>query len=210
VRNPWLDVPEGDYIRHMESPAVGQRSVLSRLFAEVLQLERPQALLLPGCSDGNGLEHIDPFVTTRVTCVDLNPAYLERLRVRFPNPVYTLELCCADVLALELEPASFDVVHAGLLFEYLAWPVLLPRLAGALRSHGTLSLVLQLPSLTAPAVTPTAFASLRRLGAIFQFVDPEDLIKRAAACGFTVQNRRTEPLPGGKAFEVLRFSRKAV
>jgi trans-aconitate methyltransferase len=194
----------------MESPAVGQRPVLRRLLGDAIMVQHPQSLLVLGCSDGDGLEHVDPLVTTQVTCVDINPAYLERLRSRFPHPAYALTLQCADVAELALEPASFDLVHAALLFEYVAWPIVLPRLVSALRPHGTLSIVLQLPSLTEPAVTPTPFASLRQLEGIFQFVDPNDLLRRAATLGLAVQSRRTEALPAGKAFEVLHFSLVAV
>jgi trans-aconitate methyltransferase len=194
----------------MESPAVGQRPVLRRLLGDAIKVHRPQALLLLGCSDGDGLEQVDPLITTQVTCVDINPAYLELLRSRFPHPAYARTLQCADVAELLLEPASFDLVHAALLFEYLPWPIVMPRLASALRPHGALSIVLQLPSLTDPAVTPTPFTSLRQLETIFQFVDPNDVLRRAASLGLALHSRRTVPLPAGKAFEVLHLSRVAV
>jgi SAM-dependent methyltransferase len=209
LRNPWLDIPEADYLGHMSSPMVNQRPVLSRLLGDALELIRPRAALVLGCSTGNGLEHVNPDVTSRVTVVDINPAYLRRLGERFPNPGYELDVRCADLADIVLEPEAFDLVHAGLVLEYVEWRPVLPRVAKALRPRGVLSVVLQLPSVSSPAVTPTAFTSVRSLESVFHFVDPGALVEAASGAGLTPSDRRTEPLAAGKAFEVLLFVRDA-
>ncbi len=210
MNNPWLDIPEADYVGHMSSPTVNQRPVLGRLLGDALDVVRPQTLLVLGCSTGNGLEHVNPAVTSRVTVVDLNPAYLRRLRERFPNPGFALDVRCADLADVVLEREAFDLVHAGLVLEYVEWPGLLPRMAATLKSGGVLSVVLQLPSPSSPAVTPTTFTSLRSLESLFRFVEPTAFVEAARGEGLTLGNRRTEPLAAGKAFEVLRFVRAAV
>jgi SAM-dependent methyltransferase len=210
MNNPWLDIPEADYVGHMSSPAVAQRPVLSRLLGETLQSVRPHALLVLGCSTGNGLEHVDPAVTSRVVVVDVNPEYLCRLRERFPNPMFTLDVRCGDLTDMELELEAYDMVHAALLFEYLEWSVLLPRVAVCLRPGGVLNVVLQVPSTSSPAVTPTPYTSLRKLESVFRFVEPTALVEAARRERLTLSSRRTEPLPAGKAFEVLRFVNDAV
>lgn len=91
MNNPWLEISEADYVGHMSSPAVGQRPVLSRLLGETLQAVRPNTLLVLGCSNGNGLEHVNPAITSRVVVVDVNPEYLRGLRERFPNPRFALD-----------------------------------------------------------------------------------------------------------------------
>ena len=145
MRNPWLDIPEADYLGHMSSPTVGQRPVLGRLLGEVLETVLPSVVLVLGGSTGNGLEHVNSTVTSRVVVVDVNPKYLIRLRERFPNPAFELDLWCGDVIEIGLGRQVFDLVHAGLIFEYVEWPVLLPRIAAALRPGGVLSVVLQGP-----------------------------------------------------------------
>jgi len=87
---------------------------------------------------------------------------------------------------------------------------LLPRWAETLRPRGTFSVVLQRPSESSPAVTPTEFASLRSLESLFQFVEPDALVKQAYDAGLELEYRRTEPLRSAKAFEVLRFVKGAV
>jgi SAM-dependent methyltransferase len=210
MSNPWLEIPEADYVGHMSSPAVGQRPALSRLLGKTLQSVRPHALLVLGCSTGNGLEHVNPAVTSRVVVVDVNPTYLRRLRERFPNPSFDLDVRSGDVIDIELEREAYDLVHAGLIFEYVEWPVLLPRVAGALRTGGVLSVILQAPSASSPAVTPTTFTSLRKLESLFRFVEPTALVDAARDQGLNLKARHTEGLPAGKSFEVFRFAKDAV
>jgi SAM-dependent methyltransferase len=209
MRNPWLDIPEVDYVGHMSNPAVGQRRVLSRLLGETLRTVRARAVLVLGGSTGNGLEHVDPAVTSRVLVVDVNPNYLVRLRERFPSPKFELDVRCGDVIEIELDRAAYDLVHAGLLFEYINWPALLPRVATALRPGGVLSVILQVPSASSPAVTPTTFTSLRKLESLFHFVEPLVLVDAARGTGLNLHARHSEPLPSGKSFEVLRFVKGA-
>jgi hypothetical protein len=80
----------------------------------------------------------------------------------------------------------------------------------ALRRGGVLSVILQAPSASSPAVTPTAFTSLRTLASLFRFVEPTALVDEARGAGLNLSARHTEVLPSGKSFEVLRFRKDAV
>lgn len=207
MTNPWLRIPETDYVGHMSHPSVNQRPVLGRLMREALETVRPRAVLVLGCSSGNGLEYVDGAVTERVAVVDINSLYLDRLAERFARPGFALDIRCADVNDTVLEKDAFSLVHAALVFEYVTWRPLIGRIASALTSGGVLSVVLQRPSASSPAVTVTGFTSLHALESLFRFVDPDALIEAAQAEGLALALRVTEPLPSGKAFEVLRFIR---
>ena len=50
---------------------------------------------------------------------------------------------------------------------------------------------------------------LQSLESLFHFVEPLALVDAAHGKGLTLSDRRTEPLPAGKAFEVLRFVKHA-
>jgi SAM-dependent methyltransferase len=207
MTNPWRDIPESDYVGHMNCPAVGQREVLGRLLGETLEAVRPDALLVLGCSTGNGLEHVDPAATSRVVVVDVNSAYLQSLRSRFQNPVFELDVRVGDVIDVDLERETYDLIHAGLIFEYVAWPALLPRVARALRAGGVLSVVLQRPSASTPAVIPTSFISLKALEPLFRFVEPRALVDLAQREGLVLSASTIQELPAGKSFRVLRFTK---
>ena len=157
MTNPWLKIPEADYVGHMNNPAVGQRAVLNRLLGETLGDSRPSALLVVGCSTGNGFEHIDPAITKRVTGVDVNGAYLRTLVKQYGATGFALDAQCADVMTCEFARDSYDLIHAALVLEYLPWRALLPRVATWLKPGGALSVVVQGPSESSPPVTPTPF-----------------------------------------------------
>lgn len=151
--NPWLAIPEADYVGHMASAEVGQRQALNAIFRQTLARYAPARLLVLGCSTGNGFEHIDPAVTAGVTGIDVN------------------------------------VVRS-----------LVPG--------GALSVVLQAPSASAPAVSRTGYSSLLGLEALFRFVDPVALCELAGGEGLGLDGRRRIPLPQGKTFEVLYLRRR--
>jgi SAM-dependent methyltransferase len=139
MSNPWLGISEVDYVGHMTSPAVNQSPILSRLLHKALESAQPRDVLILGCSTGNGFEHIDPAVTRRVSGVDVNPLYLQRVVEQFPNPGFELDVRCADLAEYAFEPEAFDLVHSGLVLEYMDWPPLLPRLVKTIRPRGTLA-----------------------------------------------------------------------
>src|SRR5262249_13357950 len=141
MTNPWLEIPEADYAGHMSSEEVSQLQALGSIFHAALSLFAPADVLVLGCSSGNGFEHIDPQVTHRVTGIDINPTYLELLAKRFPSTGFELRLECVDLASHTLPSDRFDLIHAPLIFEYLDWWELLPRVACSLRSGGLLSVV---------------------------------------------------------------------
>jgi SAM-dependent methyltransferase len=194
----------------MSSAEVAQYPVLNRLLRDTLKSTHPRALLVLGCSTGNGFEYIDSTVTSRIVGVDINPLFLQRLTERFARSGFPLEVRCTDVTDYAFEPEAFDLVHAALVLEYIEWVSVLPRVVASLRHRGALSVVLQRPSRMSPAVTPTKFTSLRLLESLFNFVEPEALITNVANLGLQLEARHREPLESGKAFEVLRFRKGAV
>jgi SAM-dependent methyltransferase len=114
--NPWLALPLEDYAGHMGSEAVDQLVPLADLFAEALARLRPRSVAVLGVAGGNGLQHVDGTITSRVVGIDVNPGYLAVTRQRFPE-LRGLELACADLArdTLDVEPVA---LHAALVFEH--------------------------------------------------------------------------------------------
>lgn len=208
--NPWSDIAEADYVGHMASPSVGQRIVLNQMLARAFSEIRPRAVLILGCSTGNGLEHADPAVTTRIVAVDINRQFLATLQARDIPAAAAIEARVGEIETSEFEPRAFDLVHAALVLEYVDWRRVVPRVAAALVPDGVFSVVIQRPSPSTPAVTPTVFSSLRALESVFSFVPPEELVERSAAEGLAVTDRHLQPLPGEKSFETMRFTKTKI
>ncbi len=104
--NPWTVVQAGDYEKHMGPEGVDQLAPLSAVFQEVYLAAQPDRVLLLGCATGNGLEHVNPAVTQKVTGVDVNLQYLGIARQRFMHLGAKLELFCAEAEKFRAPPGS--------------------------------------------------------------------------------------------------------
>jgi SAM-dependent methyltransferase len=206
-RNPWLDIPSAEYQAHMQSPDVAQSAVLAELAGIALRVAQPASLLVLGCGTGNGLQLIDDQVTKRVTCIDINPAYLSELATRFPAPGHDRALIEMDLNTGALPPGPFDLVHAPFVFEFVDWRPLVAKIAAVLAPGGLFTVVIQRESRTVAARTPTPYFTLRRLDALFSYVDPLDLGAVATDSGLTLASQRDVMLPRQKSFTLLTFAR---
>jgi hypothetical protein len=207
--NPWLALPLEDYEGHMGSAAVNQLVPLADLFGEALARLRPRSVAVLGVAGGNGLEHVDGTLTTRVLAIDVNQAYLDATRARFPE-LRGLELHCADLTGdqpLNVDPVS--LVHAALVFEHAGTERCLEHAVSLVARGGHLSVVLQLPSTGQQAVTPTEFASMATLAGDFAFVDPHQLRRILAQRGLRLTHQARLTLSTGKAFWSGYFERRA-
>lgn len=205
--NPWLHIPLEDYRGHMGHPRVGQLAMLRDAFADALRAAQPTSVLMLGCTDGNGLDCIDPRVTRYVTAVDINEGFLDRLRDAHGAREFELTAVCGDARQLRYPERAFDLIYAALIFEYLEWEALLPVLADALTMDGRLSVVVQVPSATEPAVSATDFSSLLSLEAIFAFVRPVQLCSVATTCGLELVYAGVRTGASTKQFACIDFRR---
>src|SRR5262245_20954238 len=199
MANPWLEIPLDDYEGHMRALGVQQLEVLAELFASALATCEPKSVAVLGIGGGNGLEAVDPSVTSRVVGIDINPAYLEATRRRF-GTILNLELHCLDLANQDIEIEPVDLVHAGLIFEHAGIEQCLANGLAMLAFHGTLSVILQLPGAGAREVGSSPFVTISKLAGEFSLVKPEDLISQLLTRGVKLVQQSTRPLPSGKSF----------
>jgi threonine dehydrogenase-like Zn-dependent dehydrogenase len=199
MSNPWLSVPLSEYEQHMSSEEVRQLAVLSELFAEAIARCRPSSIAVLGIAGGNGLEHIDGSVTTRIVGVDLNPQYIESVRRRYSH-LPGLDLCCVNLSEQSLVLEPVQLVHAALIFEHAGVELCLENAIALTAPGGNLSVVLQLPAESGNAAGASLFASIENLHAHFSFVRPAALCESLAGRGFRLARQTTRELPAGKAF----------
>lgn len=206
---PWLSIPAADYEAHMGPDGAGQLAVLSGALAEAYGRTRPRRLLVLGCATGNGLEHVRCDVTERVVGVDVNPSYLAVTRERFGASLPGLELVCADVERLELEQGSFDLIFAGLIFEYVEAELLLERIARWLGPEGVCCAVLQLAGDGSVPVSDTGVSSLRSLAPVMRLLTADELARSGRRAGLRVADSREARLPADKRLLIARLERDA-
>ena len=204
--NPWLSVPLADYEAHMNSAEVQQLAALSDLFAEALAICRPASVAVLGVAGGNGLDRIDANLTHRVIGIDINRTYLEIVRQRYPEAP-GLDLHCIDLAEqiVNLEPVQ--LVHAALVFEHAGTHCSLDNALSLVAPGGHLSAVLQMPSETEQAVSPTAFPSIQNLKSNFSLISPGWLKDTLDSRAFRLTHHAHRPLVSGKAFWMGIFAR---
>ena len=206
--NPWLEIPLDEYEGHMRAPGVEQLGVLSELFASALATSQPRSIAVLGIAGGNGLEAVNPSVTTRVVGVDINPLYLEATGRRF-EAILNLELHCLDLASQEVDIAPAGFVHAGLIFEHAGTDRCLDNALTMLGHDGGLSAILQLPSTAAHEVGPSPFPAMSKLAGAFSLVNPDGLTEELMTRGLELVHHATRPLPSGKSFWLGIFKRTA-
>ncbi len=202
--NPWTVVPAPDYERYMGPDGVDQLGPLSAIFQDAYLSAQPDRVLLLGCATGNGLEHVNPAVTQKVTGVDVNLQYLGIARQRFMHLGPKLELFCSEAEKFRAPPGSYDLVHAALIFEYLHPEVLVRRISEWLAPAGTASVVLQLPGGDAPAAPSK---TMQLIAKAMKLVPPDELTRLFEHYGMSRKRARTIALKHGKSFWIGAFGR---
>jgi len=205
MSNPWLSIPPSEYDEHLAHPAVRQREFLDQVFCGALAEYTPSSVALLGCATGGGLENVDFKTTSRVTAVDLNPAFIDITRSRLASHLPQLELIEADLESCELDAGAYDLIHCALVLEYVDPDVVLAKIARWLSPNGVLVVVLQLHSPEAKAVTETGCESLKLLEPLMKLHEPDDIRQRAAMVKLSEAKSTVERLETGKEFYIGHF-----
>lgn len=200
AENPWLSIPSVDYERHMAE--VGQSDALRKIFARIYAEIRPRRVLVLGCTTGQDLALVDPNVTERSVGVDLNHKYLEAARIPLARLGKSLDLIHGDVLSIDLAAASFDLIHAALIVEYVDSSALIDRIREWLAVDGVCCIVSQNAVDGVVAVSRTRYESLRSLDGQIRLIDRDTLNAAAHAAGLEPSSAYSVNLPGGKSFSV--------
>ena len=205
MRNPWLDIPLGDYEAHMALPAIGQSQLIADQLDILVRGYAPSSVAILGCAGGNGFERLIDTSVSRVVGVDINPQYIEAARQRYAGRVPGLKLQVGDIqtAAWLFEPVDF--IYAALVFEYVD----VARTMSVLRRHckpeGILAVLSQVPHEALPEVSPSPYTSLRLLEPGMHLLPHEELQRHATQIGFTPEDSRKILSPGGKQFTVETF-----
>jgi len=199
-KNPWYKIPASDYENHMDSPNVGQLKFLNNLFKDILRKYNPGSLFVPGCTTGNGFEHVDFNITKKVLAVDINAEYIKILRERFQSNQDKIETVCTDLNNFDFSDRKFDLVHCALIFEYVNYELLLAKINSTLNINGLMTVLLQLPHKSFPAVSDTNFSSLQSLEGFIRPLQSEEFKETAVSNGFQCSSENIFTLKSDKTF----------
>src|SRR6202521_968202 len=213
LRRAWTGIVTAeDYEKHME--AVGQAQAAAELTRDLIEAAALSAggrVTIAGAGTGQMLDFLDPAVLRpyRLTCTDLNPAFLARLQGRLARHGLEAEILEDDIERTRLAPGP-DLLLATLLLEHLDWRRGVEVFAG-LRPGACGIIVQQNPPEMAAAVTPGRRlppSMAKAVGPAHPALVPSDpLLALMAAQGYLQRQSAAREVADGKRLIGLLFGR---
>jgi hypothetical protein len=207
MANPWEHIDLESYEAHMRAEGVLQLQALGAITGEQLAYGKASVAIL-GAAGGNGLEHVDPAVTTAVWAVDINDAYLAACRERFPNLAGVLKTVRCDLAAPGAALPACGLLICNLIVEYIGVPAFAALLRANRENLGVVSCVIQRSNGNAFVSESPSAARLQALGSLHRDVGEKELAGAVEGAGFRAALRKAYPLPGAKEFVRIDFVKK--
>jgi hypothetical protein len=211
LRRAWTEiVTADDYEEHMAS--IGQAQAAAELTARLIELAwlpAGSSITIAGAGTGQIFDLLDPalFRPYRLTCTDLNPAFLARLRERLARHGLNAGIVQDDIERTALEPGT-GLLLATLLLEHIDWRRGVEVFAGL--QPGACGIVLQEnPVDMTAAVTPgrRLLPSIAKAVEIGRpaLVPRQDLVLAMAAQGYRCRENAVREVADGKRLAGLLF-----
>jgi SAM-dependent methyltransferase len=197
AKNPWLEISVSDYVNHMSSPEVKQYQLINRCFKSVLTRHKPKRIFVPGCTIGNGFEHISWEKVESVVALDINCEYLNILKDKFKEKE-KLKIINEDITTFDSKGRKFDLIFAALLFEYVDLTPALEKIKGLMDSTSVLFSMIQLPG--KDKVTRTKYKSLEKLSPVMHLITGDEFQNELKRNGFIIKLSEQKVLKRGKSF----------
>lgn len=205
MRNPWEEISLSDYESHMKLDSVRQLQAMNALMKGQLDAYPVSSVMILGIAGGNGLEHIAKERFSKVYGIDINAAYLEEARRRYPALEGVLDCRCIDLISgTELLPHA-GLVIANLLIEYIGYEGF-QRVIQAVGPQ-YVSCIIQI-NLEGNWVSDSPYLHVfDGLDQVHCQMDGQELIGRMSEIGYRAIKTLEYPLPNGKKFVQLDFQR---
>ena len=204
--SPWRTcITADDYEHHMA--ATGQPQANGDLLAELFRDHPPApdaAVLFAGAGTGQIFDYFPPAALAqyRVTCSDINAAYLERLPVRFPCAVAIDDIESPALMVALRRP--FDLAIVILVLEHVDWRRAVAGMCGA--ATRVFVVIQENPEGLVARPLAGTMAVLQELPA--SLVDRVELIAEFAGRAFQLAGTSTRAVRDGKKMVALDFRRR--
>lgn len=206
--NPWTQIPLEDYENHMRYDSVRQLQVLNKMMKGQIASCADDSIMILGVAGGNGLEYVDEQTVPLVYGIDINEAYLEACRNRYPKLSGVLQTCCLDIAAHpEILPRA-DHVIADLFVEYVGYEAFCKAMKAVCPQ--TVSCIIQQNGVN-DFVSHTPYEdAFHDLDSVEHNIDPQMLISCLDQTGYIVAGQISETLPNGKILRQVDFTVKSL
>jgi hypothetical protein len=213
LRHAWTEIISADdYEAHMA--AIGQAQAAAALTEWLLReskLRPGSRITIVGAGTGQMFDFLDAshFVPHELTCADLNPVFLTRLRERLTKNGLRAAIAQDDLENTRLPPQA-DLLLATLLLEHIDWRAGVRSICGL--SPRMCGLIMQVnPPDMVSAVTPGRALppSIRAASDIWRpvLLSAVELISSFETFGFSCQRQNSLGVADRKELQALLFVR---
>lgn len=202
--NPWEEISLQAYESHMSLDSVFQLQAMNQMMKEQFGAYPVSSVMILGVAGGNGLEHIDRGRFRRVYGVDINRAYLDACRGRYPGLEGVLELICTDLTQGADALPQAELVVANLFLEYVGYGCF----QQAVRRTGAryVSCIIQVNGDESFVSDSPYLHAFDRLEEVLHPIEETALVRVMDETGFQPGTRAERTLPNGKRLVRLDFS----
>lgn len=204
--NIWNEIPLNDYELHMNHETVGQLKLLDELTRNYLDIIKPKIAVFLGIAGGNGLDHINNTITSKVIGIDINEEYLSITQKRYAEKIPSLQLLQLDLSKEKSSLFEADFIWAALILEYAGIDNVLKFSYNNLKQNGHLVVSIQSNN-QVQSISETDIESVKKVGKIFKIVNPGELEKIAVRLYFLQLSSEENVLPNGKSIKTYLFQK---
>lgn len=204
--NPWEVLNLEHYEAHMQYQNVQQAQALNLIMKRQFNAFSVKSICILGISGGNGLEHIDLNLVSKIYGLDINDKYLSICRERFPQLNDKLELRKVDLMSPQVKLPDTELITANLVLEYLGCEIF--RNIVKETNARYISCVIQ-NGHNNDFVSQTPYENyFHDISSIHEDIDKHELIQKLNEIGFNLLYTDDLKTPTDKILIRLDFERK--
>ena len=208
MNNPWEEISLDDYENHMRLDTVKQLQAMNEIMKEQFAAYPVESAMILGVAGGNGLEHIRTDKYRRVYGVDINSAYLDAVRERYPQLARVLQCLHLDLINETEQLPQAQLVIANLLIEYIGYPAFQKAVLQIGPEY--VSCVIQINTDTEQWVSDSPYLhAFDRLDEVHHQMEEAALSAVMQEIGYAEILRASVSLPNGKALVRIDYHKKA-
>ena len=206
MNNPWEEICLDDYENHMRLDTVKQLQAMNEIMKEQFAAYPVETAMILGVAGGNGLEHIRTEKFRRVFGVDINSAYLDAVRERYPQLSDVLQCLHLDLVNEAQQLPQVQLVIANLLIEYIGYPAFQRAVLQTNPEYA--SCVIQINTDAEQWVSESPYLhAFDRLDEVHHQMEEAALSDAMQEIGFAEILRSSVSLPNGKALVRIDYQK---
>lgn len=204
--NPWEEISLSDYENHMSLSSVNQLQAMNKMMKFQFEAYPVTSAIVFGVAGGNGLEHVNLKKYSKIYGIDINNAYLVKVKKRYSFMEDILECKRIDLTCEPDMLPEAELVIANLVIEYVG---LEPFKKGILKTGARyVSCIIQINTDEESWVSDSPYLhSFDGLDAVHHQMEEQSLVMAMNEIGFDLLKKDAMPLPNGKKLVMLDFER---